>query len=555
VRGAIRKACDAASGKSENNGDESCAHAPDVSIGAMRLIFLAALAALVCAAACAKPKMRTAAAARRPAAPLHALIPAPVSVKASSGQAFSITPRTRVFVNHPDAVGVGTFLSRLIAPAPNAAVPVELVLDGVLETDLVLKLVPDAAMGPEAYRLSSNETRVIVTAAHPSGLFYGVQTLRQLMPATVEHEWLRRKTLSVPAMEIADAPRFAWRGMMLDVARHFFDVQEVSRVIDLMALYKMNRLHLHLADDQGWRIEIDSWPNLTRHGGSTEVGGGPGGFFTKAQYAEIVRYAADRFITIVPEIDMPGHTNAALASYPELNCDGIAPPLFTGIEVGFSTLCPDSETTYRFVDDIVREIGAMTPGPYFHIGGDEVKKLTPPQYETFVKRAEAIVRRHGKTMIGWDEVAAVTLEPDSIIQYWRPGAPKGNLGQTGKVIFSPANKLYLDMKYTQATPIGLEWAGRIEVRDGYDWDPATATPGIAESAILGVEGPLWTETVARRADLDYLVFPRLAGIAEIGWTPQAGRAWDDYRIRLAAQAPRWTILGINFYRSPQVPWQ
>lgn len=529
---------------------------------ALALMRTTLAAVLLCAAAisgaCAKSTPAVTPAPPAPQAPAaelpHALIPAPASFTAGAGPGFAITPRTRIFVNHPDAIRVGQFLSRLIATAPSAAVGVELVIDA-LEADLVLQIDPSAGTGPEGYKLSSNPTRVRVTATHPAGLFYGVQTLRQLLPAAVEHEWLRRKNLTVPAVEIVDSPRFPWRGAMLDVARHFFGVEEVTRLIDLMALHKMNRLHLHLADDQGWRIQIDKWPNLTRHGATTEVGGGPGGFYTKAQYQEIVRYAADRFITIIPEIDMPGHTNAALASYPDLNCDGVAPALFTGIEVGFSTLCAESEATYLFIDDVVREIAAMTPGPYFHIGGDEVKKLTPAQYETFVKRAEAIVRKHGKTVIGWDEVAAVKLDPSSIIQYWRPGAPKGDLWQTGKVIFSPANKLYLDMKYTQATLIGLDWAGRIEVRDGYDWDPATMAPGGAASAILGVEGPLWTETVARRADLDYLVFPRLAGIAEIGWTPQAQRDWEGYRLRLGAQAPRWTALGINFYRSPQVPWK
>lgn len=510
---------------------------------------------LVLTAACGKPKVNVAPASSAAASlPPHALIPAPVSFAASAGPAFAITPRTRIFVNSPDAIGVGRFLSKLIATSPLAAVPVEMVIDAI-DADLILRLEPGAAAGPEGYKLSSNATRVLITATHPAGLFYGVQTLRQLMPVSVEHEWLRRKTLTVPAVEIADAPRFGWRGMMLDVARHFFPVEDVTRLIDLMALHKMNRLHLHLADDQGWRIQIDSWPNLTRHGSTMEVGGGPGGFYTKDQFAEIVRYAADRFITVIPEIDMPGHTNAALASYAELNCDGIAPPLFTGIEVGFSAVCAESDAVYRFIDDVVREIGAMTPGPWFHIGGDEVKKLSPAQYEMFVTRAEAIVRANGKTMIGWDEIASVRLNPSSIVQYWRPGAPKGDLGQTGKVIFSPANRMYLDMKYTPATLIGLDWAGRIEVRDSYDWDPAVMVPGVGERAILGVEGPLWTETVARRADLDYLVFPRLASVAEIGWTPQSQRAWDGYRLRLAAQAARWTALGINFYRSPQVPWQ
>ena len=521
----------------------------------MRLLPVVLLSASVVLSACGKPRI-TVAPAPQTAGPAHALIPAPASYIGGSGAPFSVARTTRIVVTHRDAIRVGAYLAQLIAPSPSSAAAVELIADGQApEGAFVLELTPEAGTGDEGYRLSSTATHVTVTAARPAGLFYGVQTIRQLMPVAVEHEWLRRKTLTVPAVEIADAPRFRWRGAMLDVARHFFGVDEVTRLIDLMALHKMNRLHLHLADDQGWRVEIEGWPNLTRHGGSTEVGGGPGGFYTKAQYAGIVRYAADRFITIVPEIDMPGHTNAALASYADLNCDGVAPALFTGIEVGFSTLCAESETTYRFVDDVVREISAMTPGPYFHIGGDEVKKLTPAQYELFIKRAEAIVRKHGKTMIGWDEVAALTLDASSIIQYWRPGAPKGELGQTGKVIFSPANKLYLDMKYTPATLIGLDWAGHIEVRDGYEWDPAAMVPGVGEAAILGVEGPLWSETVARRADLDYLMFPRLAGIAEIGWTPQAGRAWDDYRQRLAAQAARWTALGINFYRSPHVPWR
>ena len=513
------------------------------------------MAACVAIAGCGKP--RVAVSPARPAGPAHTLIPAPVSYAPRSGGApFTVTNATRIIVNDLEALRVGTFLARLIAPSPRAAASVELMPEGAQpEGAFVLIIDPASTTGAEGYTLTVDAARVLVRAERPAGLFYAVQTLRQLMPVQVEHEWLRRKTLTIPSVEISDAPRYGWRGAMLDVSRHFFDVEEVMRVIDLMAMHKLNRLHLHLADDQGWRIEIDSWPNLTGYGSTTEVGGGPGGFYTKAQYAEIVRYASDRFITIIPEIDMPGHTNAALASYAELNCDGLAPPLFTGIEVGFSVLCWDSETTYRFIDDVIREIAAMTPGPYFHIGGDEVKKLAPDQYAVFIKRAEASVRKYGKTMIGWDEIAAVSLDPSSVIQYWRPGAPMGDLGQTGKVIFSPANKVYLDMKYTPATLIGLDWAGRIEVRDAYEWDPSSMVAGLSPSAILGVEAPLWSETVARRADLDYLMFPRLAGVAEIGWTPQAARGWEDYRLRLAAQADRWTALGINFYRSPQVPWR
>jgi hexosaminidase len=534
------------------------------------------------AGGCAKPAVRTtpapapasapvpapppaAAPAPAPAAekgtaqPAHALVPAPVEFQRREGT-FAVTPRTRILATDAAATRSGALVAQLIAPAPNAAIPVEVGSPAPdLKDAIVLALGPASNVPdhPEGYALDVNADRVLISARHPAGLFYGIQTLRQLMPAIVEHEWLRRKPVVIPSVAIRDWPRFTWRGMMLDVSRHFFDVEEVTRLIDLLALHKINRLHLHLADDQGWRVQIDSWPDLTAIGGSSEVGGGAGGFFTKADYAAIVRYAEERFITIVPEIDMPGHINAALVSYPDLNCDGIAPKVHTGIEVGFSALCVDLDLTYKFIDDVVREIAAMTPGPYFHIGGDEVKRLTPAQYAAFVKRAEAIVRRHGKTMIGWDEVAEVTLDPSSIVQYWRPGVPKARIDQTGKAILSPANKIYLDMKYTASTGIGLDWAARsgIEVREAYDWDPATLVPGVEERAILGVEGPLWSETVARRADLDYLAFPRIAGIAEIGWTPQPLRSWDDYRLRLAAQADRWTALGVNFYRSPQVPWK
>ena len=401
-------------------------------------------------------------------------------------------------------------------------------------------------------------TRVASRGGDPDGLFYGVQTIRQLLPYWGEHDavlFQKPRPATIPAVTIADAPRFAWRGAMLDVARHFFSVDEVKRFIDLIALHKMNRLHLHLADDQGWRIEIKKWPELTAKGGTTEVGGGVGGFYTQAQYADLVAYAADRFIIVVPEIDMPGHTNAALASYAELNCNGQAPPLFTGTEVGFSALCVDKELTYNFIDDVVREIAALTPGPYFHLGGDEVKTLTPAQYRAFVELVQTIVQKHGKQMIGWDEVAAATLLPTSIVQHWRPDAAKAELARAPHLILSPADRAYLDMKYDGETALGLSWAGLIPIQTAYDWDPATLVPGAAATAILGVEAPLWSETLANIRDVEFLAFPRLAAIAELGWSPAQAHNWEEFRLRLGAQGPRWTALGINFYRAPEVPWK
>jgi hexosaminidase len=422
-------------------------------------------------------------------------------------------------------------------------------------TTIELVIDAGAATGPEGYDLTIDATRVTLRATVPAGLFYGAQTLRQLLPYWSEYEavmYRQPRPATLPPLHIRDTPRYQWRGAMLDVARHFFDVGEVKQFIDLLALHKMNRLHLHLADDQGWRIEIRKWPDLTARGGQTEVGGTPGGFYTQVQYADLVAYAADRFITIVPEIDMPGHTNAALSSIDELNCNGQATPRFTGTAVGFSALCVGMDFTYQFLDDVIGEIAAMTPGPYFHAGGDEVRTLTPDQYRSFIERVQAIVERHGKRMIGWDEVAATSLLATSIVQHWRPAAAKAELARAPHLILSPGDRAYLDMKYGADTALGLDWAGLIPVRTAYEWDPAVLVPGAA--SVLGVEAPLWSETIANMRDVEFLAMPRLAAIAEVAWSPQAARSWESFRLRLGAQAPRWTALGINFYRAPDVPW-
>ncbi len=489
----------------------------------------------------------------------HTIVPAPVSVQPGTSEPFTVTPDTAILVRGGDArvIAVANDLARLVrhvdAPAPpRVEAGVEAARDGGIHLSLGASA---ASTGEEGYELTVTARQVTLAAATPAGLFYGVQTLRHLLPAAAEYEAARRRTLRIAPIRVVDRPRFAWRGAMLDVARHFFTADDLKRYIDLLALLKMNRLHLHLSDDQGWRLEIKSWPNLTKHGGSTKVGGGPGGFYSQEQFAEVVAYAADRFITIVPEIDMPSHINAALASYPELNCDGVAPPLYTGIEVGFSAMCVDRELTYRFIDDVVREISQLARSPYFHIGGDEVKKLTPEQYRGFIERAQAIVQKHVTHMIGWDEIAPVNLLPTSIVQHWRPKTtPRVAVERGVKFILSPADRLYLDMKYDKTTALGLDWAALIEVRDAYDWEPGKLFEGIPESTILGIEAPLWSETVANMRDVEFLMFPRIAAAAEIGWTPAAGRSWEDFRARLAIQEPRWTAMGINFYRSPQIPW-
>lgn len=491
-------------------------------------------------------------------APFPALVPLPVSVRIGEGAPLPVSPATTIFIQSSDSRArfVAEFLAGLLTTVGPVGPSVAQMGVAIPDGSIVLSLDLDPAAGEEAYELEVTATGVTLRAPSPAGLFYGVQTLRQILPPILEHDAARPRPISIPLVRISDRPRFAWRGAMLDVARHFFGVEDVKRYLDLLALHKMNRLHLHLSDDQGWRIEIKSWPNLTAMGARTEVGGTVGGFYTQEQYTEIVAYARERFIDIVPEIDMPGHTNAALASYPELNCDGIAPPPYTDIKVGFSCLCVASERTYAFIDDVVREISALTPGPFFHVGGDEVKKLSDADYAQFINRAQDIVERHGKRMIGWDEIGHAGLRPASVVQHWRPGTQLANVAAGGsKLIMSPANRAYLDMQYDPSSYLGLFWAGRIEARDAYSWDPATLMEGVGEASILGVEAPLWTETLANIREVESMAFPRLAAIAEIGWSVQTARDWEDFKVRLGGQGPRWLAMGVNFYRSPQIPWK
>jgi hexosaminidase len=299
---------------------------------------------------------------------------------------------------------------------------------------------------------------------------------------------------------------------------------------------------------------------LTTVGGRTEVGGGPGGFYTRHEFAEIVRYAQDRHVTVVPEIDVPGHTHAALASYPELSCDGRPRKPYTGTDVGFSSLCVDKPVTYRFLEEVFGELAAMTPGPYLHIGGDEApRSLNEEQYARFIQRTQEIVRRHGKRVIGWEEVAAARLLPDTVAQLWlsflapNPAVPEGARPGT-KLVLSPMPRAYLDAKYHQGTKLGNPKFGTVEVRDAYDWEPTTLLEGVGEDQVLGVEAQLWTEVLQRLDDLEFMAFPRLPGIAEVAWSPATTRDWDRFRRRLAGHGPRWSAMGVNYYHSPQVPW-
>lgn len=491
-----------------------------------------------------------------------------------SGGTFELKPGMKIIVAGSDEQlqNIGGFLAEKLNPATGFDIAVEQDGGNSASDAIVLTLNgADRTLGPEGYELKIENKSVTIAGNTPVGVLWGVQTLRQLLPEAIESPSEQQGVAwEVATGTIRDSPRYGWRGSMLDVSRHFFNVDEVKRYIDLISLYKMNRLHLHLSDDQGWRIQIDSWPDLTKIGSRNEVGGGEGGFYTKDDYAEIIDYAARHHIIVIPEIDMPGHINAALVSYRELlpgpairREPASAQPnrptpgvVHKGIEVGFSTLDYSKEITFKFVNDVLREMAEMTPGPYLHIGGDEAAVTKKPDYIAFINRFREIVKANNKKMIGWEEIAQADIDSTIIVQYWSNKAHAEEAAEKGaKLIFSPAQKVYLDMQYDSTTKLGLHWAAYIEVDSSYMWDPADFVDGVDPDQILGVEAPLWSETLETMDDVEYMLFPRLPGVAEVGWTPKESRSWDEYKNRLVVQSRRWEAMDINFYRSPRVPWE
>jgi len=510
----------------------------------------------------AEPPELTSAALAAPAPTLSGVIPVPVEARRQAGADFRLTSAT--IITHPSGdarvAAIGQLLAAALRPATGYALPVRATTMPGAPT-IALQLGPtEAVLGIEGYRLTVSRTTVTIQANQPAGLYAGTQTLRQLLPAAIDARTLQRRSWTVPGGSILDYPRFGYRGAMLDEARHFHALDELKAYVDEMTRFKINYFHLHLADDQGWRIQIDSWPRLTAVSGApgTGVDGVGGGFLTKAQYADLVAYAAARYITVVPEIDMPGHVNAAQVAYPELTCSGVAPPPRTDTAVGYSSLCIGNEITYQFIDDVVRELAALTPGPYIHIGGDEAQSTTDADYLTFERRVLPIVEKYDKIPFGWHEIAKSPASSTAVAQFWDTSQTNASVAAAVArgtwVVMSPANRTYLDMKYTSSTVLGQDWAGLIEVQTAYDWDPGLWVTGVPETSVLGIEAPLWSETLRTLQDIQFMAFPRLAAIAELGWSRAASHSWSAFRVRLGAYGARWTLQGVNFYRSPQVTW-
>ena len=409
---------------------------------------------------------------------------------------------------------------------------------------------PDGSDNPERYSLRVTTDGVEATAPERVGLLHAVRTLRQLVPADGER--------AVPAVVVHDAPRYRWRGLSFDVVRHWFGPEDIRAVVDLVAAFKLRVLHLHLTDDQGWRLEIPSRPELEKASDS-QVGGGTAGFLTVDDFRELQEYAAARFVTIVPEFDMPGHINAATQVYGALTKDGLPTDPYDGIEVGFSRLWFDNPATEPFLRDVIGDVAAMTRGDWVHVGGDEVHTMEVEEFARFVELAARIVREHGKTPIFWQEGARGPVEPGTLLQYWEPKGEEFDrfvaAARAGaRFIMSPGDHAYLDMKYTPEHELGLNWAGYVELRDSYEWDPTAVIDGLPANAVEGVEAAVWTETLTTRDELFSMLLPRLGAVAEVAWTASGRKDWEAFRARTAAQAPAWRTRGWAFHRTPQVAW-
>ncbi|MGI5188169.1 family 20 glycosylhydrolase [Promicromonospora sp. CA-289599] len=509
-----------------------------------------------------------------------AVIPAPVELEPAEG----VLDLTTVTVRAADDAVAGLAGELLLAAGalvvPDGGVPVTLTPDPAAG--------PSGSSNPERYTLTVTADGVTVAAPERSGLLHGVRTLRQLVAAG------RREAgepLEVGAVVVRDEPRYAWRGLSLDVVRHWFGPADLRAVVDLVGSYKMNRLHLHLTDDQGWRLEIPSRPALTERSSQGAVSGAPGGFLTAQDYRELQEYAAEREIVVVPEIDVPGHVNAATHAYGELMPSGEPTETYDGIEVGFSKLHIDLPATEPFLRDVFTDVARMTLGPWVHFGGDEVLVMQAEEFGRFVVLCQEIIAGAGKTPVAWQEAAGsahgdqaavaalagtpaasgtaaseatdaaeepALVRPGTVLQYWdtRPDpAPFVRAARAGaKFVMSPADRAYLDMKYTPEHPLGQHWAAFVELHDSYDWDPAALIDGLPESAIEGVSAAVWTETLQSRDDLFSMLLPRLAAVAETAWSQPEAKDWESFRTRVAIEAATWRRENAAYHPTPQIDW-
>ncbi len=499
-----------------------------------------------------------------------AIIPAPQKMELHDGQ-FDLGPNTRISVDSPSR-DTGRYLMEKLDRSTGFQIKMVTefssgapVYNGILLTTRSA----NTNLGPEGYELAVTTNSVIIQATTQAGLFYGVQTLLQLLPPEIfSSNVVNGVAWRVPCVQITDWPRFQWRGLMLDVSRHFFTKPEVEQLLDAMALHKLSKFHWHLTDDDGWRIEIDKYPRLTSVGAWRDAVGyglasnsttayGPdgryGGFYTQADIREVVAYAAARHITIVPEIEMPAHSWAALAAYPQFRC-------------GNGPFDPANPETFNFLENVLTEVFSLFPGKYIHIGGDEVSPgpwendaacralmkreglKTAAELESwFMRRIEEFIEAHGRVPIGWSEVASDGLATNAVVMDWIGGG-KEAASAGHDVVMTPTSNCYFDYYQsldhtTEPRAIG----GYLPLEKVYAFDPMP--PALASEYrghILGAQGNVWTEYIPNFRQVEYMAFPRLCALAEVTWSPKAAGNYDDFLQRLKTDEHRLDELGVNY---------
>lgn len=509
------------------------------------------------------------------------VLPLPQNINVGSGR-FIISKSTQITISDDSLGQVADFYARKMQASTGMNVKVT---DKKVENAINLSIDRnvgkglDTELAAESYLLSVKENGVDIKASSLRGLFYGMATLMQLLPAEIEsgHE-ISHAVWSVPVVDISDSPRFKYRGLMLDVARHFISVEGLKKHIDMLASVKINNLHLHLTDYQGWRIEIRKYPRLTAVGGTRidEYGKEYSGFYTQEEIKDLVKYARERFVNIIPEIDVPGHSLAAMAAYPELSCTGESYDVMNRWGPFPVVLCPGKENMFELLDGVFAEMSTLFPSEYFHIGGDECPKKvweTCPACQRRIKeeglfddkehsaedklqsyaisRCEQILKKYGKKLIGWDEILQGGLAPEATVMSWRGEA--GGIASAlmnHNVIMTPTSGgMYFDHYQGNSQAEPFAWGGYAPIVKSYNYNPVpdTLVKMGKEKYILGVQGNAWTECMYTEDIVEYRVYPRIFAVAETGWTPDGKKDLNDFSRRLNNMAVRMDYHGINYH--------
>ena len=514
-----------------------------------------------------------------PPRPVVRIIPLPAEVTEQKG-IFIITSATKIVINNNSEQlrQIAAFLNTHSEKYYGINYPV-ITADSPEDESIFLKLDENLKMGKEDYHLIVNTEGVVIEAVAPNGIFYGIQTLIQLMPPTPK----QIAEIVLPALEIKDTPRFAWRGLHLDVSRHFMPKEFIMKYIDYMAMHKFNTFNWQLADDQGWRFEISKYPRLaevgsvrkrTMNGHSNNPAGydtiPAGGYYTKNDIRDIVTYASEHYITVVPGIGMPGHALSALAAYPDLGCLGVPYEVGTRWGTFNDVYCPGKEGTYTFLRAVITEMSTLFPGKYFHIGGAECSEsrweqcsacqlkmkidsmnTTHDLHNYFVRRIASMLDSLGKDLVGWDEIAKDTLLSKGIIMSWHNETTAINTTRRKlQTVMSPAKYCNFDQYQADPKTEPLAVGGLLTLEQVYNYEPVQAEMSPQEAKyIIGAQANVWTQYMKTPEYVEYMVFPRAAALAEVVWSPKVGKDYSWFRKRLLEEVKRYDALGIRYCKA------